>query len=193
MTISIANPLSMLLTALFMFDASAGLARQTHVLERADGTQITFHVDRHAKAARQSALLLLQGSGCEPVAANTRVTSVAPVLAPEHAVITVEKYGVHSASARQNLVDGCSPDYWAGNTLDQRVIDAAQVVARLRQERWWNGNLVIFGGSEGGAVAAMLAPIVPETQAVLVFSSGIGVPVGELIRAAVPPPWRPKL
>jgi pimeloyl-ACP methyl ester carboxylesterase len=46
---------------------------------------------------------------------------------------------------------------------------------------------LLFGGSEGGAVAAMLAPLVPETRAVIVFSSGIGQPVGEMIRSAIPP------
>jgi len=34
----------------------------------------------------------------------------------------------------------------------------------------------------------MLSPLVPETRAVVIFSSGIGVPIGNLILAAVPPP-----
>lgn len=149
--------------------------------------EITFHIDRDAKAARAGAILLLQGSGCEPVVSNERVASVAPLVAPSHVVVTVEKYGV-TGSHEADLVEGCSSDYWNGNTLQQRVMDAAQVIGRLRQEPWWNERLVIFGGSEGGAVAAMLAPLVPETTAVIIYSSGIGVPVGELVRTAMPPP-----
>ncbi len=33
----------------------------------------------------------------------------------------------------------------------------------------------------------MLAPLVPETKAVIVYSSGIGLPLGEMIRSAIPP------
>jgi alpha-beta hydrolase superfamily lysophospholipase len=182
------TPLALIAAALYFASGPAVLARETRVLDRADGSQITFHLDRKAGKGRQSAILLMQGSGCDPVASNARVTSVAPLVAPGDAVITIEKYGVASGEGQAGLVDGCSRNYWAGNTLQQRVIDAAQVVSQLRREKWWNRRLIIFGGSEGGAVAAMLAPLVPETKAVIIYSSGIGVPVGELIRAAVPSP-----
>jgi alpha-beta hydrolase superfamily lysophospholipase len=62
------------------------------------------------------------------------------------------------------------------------------VIAHLRGQPWWNGKLIIFGGSEGGAVAALLAPLLPETAAVVIRSSGIGVSIADLIRLAVPPP-----
>ena len=62
------------------------------------------------------------------------------------------------------------------------------MIGALRGQRWWDGRLVIFGGSEGGAVAALAAPSIPETRAVIVWSSGIGLPVGQMIRSALPPP-----
>jgi pimeloyl-ACP methyl ester carboxylesterase len=135
------------------------------------------------------ALLLFQGSGCDPVEADARVLGYGRMLAPERVVVTVEKYGV-SAAPPSAMVEGCSPDYWRGNSLSRRVLDALHVIARLREQPWWNGDVVLFGGSEGGAVAALLAPFVPEARAVIVYSSGIGVPVGELVRMAVPPPFR---
>lgn len=187
MALSSVAPLTVVSAVLLLIAAPDALARDTKLLDRPDGTQITFHIDRNVKAARHGAILVLQGSGCEPVATNERVASIGPAVTPGDAVVTIEKYGV-TATQEADPVDGCSPDYWNRNTLQQRVLDAAQVIGRLRHERWWNRRLVIFGGSEGGAVAAMLAPIVPETKAVIIFSSGIGVPVGDLIRAAVPPP-----
>lgn len=181
-------PCILAFAAFMSVPAPAVAAGETRFVDRADGSRITYHLDRRVKSGRQGAILLLQGSGCEPVSANERIASAAPVLAPRHAVVTIEKQGVPPNPAETSLVEGCSPEFWERNTLQQRVSDGAQVVARLRQEPWWNGSLIIFGGSEGGAVAAMLAPLVPETKAVIVYSSGIGVPVGDLIRAAVPPP-----
>lgn len=167
--------------------ASAPCWASTSTLERADGTEIAYYLDRSSRQGDSAVLLLLQGSGCEPVAGDPTFKSTATLLVPDHAVLTIEKYGVVPGAPAADAVDGCSPDYWRGNTLSQRVLDAAQVIARLRAQPWWNRELVLFGGSEGGAVAAMLAPLVPETKAVVIRSSGIGVPVGELIRAAVPP------
>ena len=153
-----------------------------HVVERPDGSRVDYYLERRSARGRQPLLLMLQGSGCDSVAANPRIRWMAPQIGPRFAVLTIEKYGVADGSDG----DDCTPEYWRGNTLNQRVLDALQVIARLRGEGWWNRELVVFGGSEGGAVAAMLAPLVPETKAVVIWSSGIGLPVGELVRQAIP-------
>lgn len=155
-------------------------------LERPDGTRISYYVERRSANRREPVLLMLQGLGCDSVAQNERVRWMAPQLGPRHALLTIDKYGVTSASDAAN----CSTDYWRGNTLQQRVLDALHVIADLRRQRWWNGELVLFGGSEGGAVAAMAAPLIPETSAVIVYSSGIGLPLGDMIRQAIPPAMR---
>ncbi|HZF96614.1 MAG TPA: alpha/beta hydrolase-fold protein [Allosphingosinicella sp.] len=174
-----------LVAAAAMLLAAAPAGAETLALERADGSAIIYHLDR-PREGRRPMLLLLQGSGCDRAGGDAQLAATAPVLAPGHAVLRIEKYGVGTEGSA--AVEGCPAAYWSGNTLTQRVLDAVQVIARLRRERWWNRELFVFGGSEGGAVAAMLAPLVPETRAVVIRSSGIGVPVAELIRAAVPPP-----
>ena len=155
-------------------------------IERPDGSRITYHVERRMPRRRQPILLMLQGSGCDSVAANARIRWMAPLIAPRHALLTIEKYGVGPGSSGE----ACSTDFWRRNTIQQRVVDALQVAGALRGREWWNGELVLFGGSEGGAVAAMLAPLLPETRAVIIWSSGIGLPVGEMIRSALPPVMR---
>lgn len=167
--------------------ASTTAPAAADILPRTDGSQIIYHLDG-MEGGRRGVVLMLQGSGCDSVAEREWLKSEPPIIAPRHAVLAIEKYGVVPGRPQTDAVEGCSPDYWNRNTLQQRVLDAAQVIARLRAESWWNRHLVIYGGSEGGAVAAMLAPLVPETKAVVIVSSGIGVPVAELIRAAVPPP-----
>lgn len=163
---------------------SLGAAAPAETLARADGSTIAYHVELRRPGARQPLLLMLQGSGCDSVLRNERIGWMALRLAPRHALLTIEKYGVATGS------DGadCSEDYWRGNTLTRRALDAALVIGALRGQRWWDGRLVIFGGSEGGAVAALAAPSIPETRAVIIWSSGIGLPVGQMIRSALPPP-----
>ena len=168
--------------------AAAGQPARTQMLQRTDGSRLVFHVDRAAGRGRQDVLVLLHGSGCDPVGSDARVLGYGRMLAPERALLTIEKYGVGGGSAA--TIDGCSADYWRGNTLTRRVLDTLQAIAWLRGQLWWSGDLALFGGSEGGAVAAMAAPFVPDARAVIVSSSGIGVPVGALVRMAVPPPAR---
>lgn len=176
-----------ILALLLLLGASEAVAAEDRFLDRADGSRIVYQIVGAEGGERRGAILVLHGSGCAPVGSETRLQDAGRVLAPGHAILTIENYGVTTADPRAEVVEGCTSAFWERNTLQQRVVDAAQVIAHLRGARWWNGRLVIFGGSEGGAVAAMLAPFLPETVAVIVFSSGIGVPVGELIRAALPP------
>jgi pimeloyl-ACP methyl ester carboxylesterase len=60
------------------------------------------------------------------------------------------------------------------------------VLARVETSAWWNGRLVLFGGSEGGAAVSMLAPHVKPT-AVIVFSTAPGRSFRETFKLAVPP------
>ena len=60
----------------------------------------------------------------------------------------------------------------------------------LAVEPFWRddlhkGRLGLAGGSEGSMVAAMLAPLVPETRAVLLFSSGGGSDFGAEVKASM--------
>ncbi|MGZ8351239.1 MAG: alpha/beta hydrolase [Allosphingosinicella sp.] len=174
-----------LLALLLATNPASGQAAETRSVERPDGSRVSYHLDRR-DGSRRPVLLMLQGSGCDSVTTNDRIRWMAPRLAPRHALLTIEKYGVAPGADGET----CEADYWRGNTLHRRVLDALLVVADLRRQRWWNGEIVLFGGSEGGAVAAMLAPLLPETEAAIVWSSGIGLPVGEMIRSVLPPPMQ---
>ncbi|HWT14032.1 MAG TPA: prolyl oligopeptidase family serine peptidase [Allosphingosinicella sp.] len=182
-------PIRMMLAALALGCAAPSAAQEQGpaplAVERTDGSTIHYYLERRPRG-RQPLLLMLQGSGCDSVTRNARLGWTAGLLAPRSAVLTIDKYGVAPGDEGEH----CSPEFRRGNTLRQRVLDALQVVAALRRERWWDGELILFGGSEGGAVAAMLGPLVPETRAVIIWSSGIGLPIGDMIRQALPPPMQ---
>ncbi|MEP2987351.1 MAG: hypothetical protein ABJN65_12090 [Parasphingorhabdus sp.] len=176
------------LLATLVISSSVISPLSAETLERADGTRIAFHLLNRTDESTQGIVLMLQGSGCEPVTEREWLLTEPSVIAPGRVTLAIEKYGVgESGDGKEALQDDCPAAYWQRNTLSQRVLDAMQVIAHLRNQRWWNGELVIHGGSEGGAVAAMLGPLVPETRAIIIVSSGIGVPVWELIQSAVPP------
>lgn len=156
-----------------------------HGVERPDGSRITYWLGK-TRHRSSGVVLVMQGTGCEAVSSKPNLRHAAEILRPGARALLIDKVGVGDADGTP-AIDGCSQHYWDQYTLSLRVQDCLRVIADLRRQPWWNREIVIFGGSEGGAVAALLAPLVPEAKAVIVLSSGTGVPVGELIRAAVPP------
>jgi len=107
-------------------------------------------------------------------------------LLPDFAVVTVEKYGVRPHDAPKDPFGGCSPDFHAHHTVSQRVADYQRVLAEPETSPWWDGRLVLFGGSEGGAAVAMLAPRVRPT-ALVVFSTAPGRSFRQTFKLSVPP------
>ncbi len=156
-----------------------------HEVERPDGSTITYWL-AEASGRSSEIVLVMQGTGCEAVSSKPNLRDAAEALRPHARILLIDKIGSGRGDDTP-LVDGCSQQYWDRYTLSQRVQDCLRVIADLRRQSWRDGSIVIFGGSEGGAVAALLAPLVPETKATIVLSSGTGVPLGDLIREAVPP------
>jgi len=152
---------------------------------RNDGSLIDWSLDRQHRGRKQGILLLAQGSGCLAATENPNLVR-AKALLPDFAVVTVEKYGVRPHDAPKDPFGGCSPGFHAHHTVSQRVADYQRVLARLRTAPWWDGRLVLFGGSEGGAAVSMLAARVRPT-AVVVFSTAPGRSFRQTFKLSVPP------
>ena len=58
----------------------------------------------------------------------------------------------------------------------------------LRSRGLWDGRLILFGGSEGGAVVSILSHELKEADAVVVFSTATGLTMAEFFPMVVPPP-----
>lgn len=154
---------------------------------RADGSTIHWHLDNVSGDRPAGVVLVAQGSGCDSTLSNPNVQLLASEMR-DTTILTIEKYGVDPGDAPADPIEGCSAAYYANNTISQRVDDAEQVLAELRAERIWNGDLALFGGSSGGPVVAMLGARLPETDAIVVFSAGGGLTLAESIPLVVPPP-----
>lgn len=159
---------------------------------RPDGSSISWRINRRGIEGPQAIVVLAQGSGCLPTAENENIARFR-ALAPDHAILTVEKYGVsHRTEAGsptgQPRHDDCSAEYGKGHTVSQRAEDYQSVIAELSREPWWNGHIVLFGGSEGGAAVALLAPRLAKLDAVIIMSTGTGIAMKDWIKGVLPPP-----
>lgn len=141
-------------------------------IPRPDGTQITFYFDV-PKTSSFPVLIGFQGSTCVTSFAMHQMLKSA--LVPLNiAVLSVEKRGLTSTSTT------CPDEYLKKNTIQDRILDHVQVMTFLRKNQpQWNHKLGLAGGSEGGMIAALVAPLIPETTAVALLASGGGLTMGE--------------
>lgn len=172
-----------LLIALWTSAASgSGVERQE--LQRAGG-RISFGIDLPDHAGPVPLLVLAQGSGCLPSGRSDSLAAVRAAFA-DYAALTVEKRGVDPLDQPADAFLACGDDFAARHSVGDWVDDFAAVVAHVRGAPWWNGQLVLFGGSEGGLAMARLAPIVAADAAIL-LSTGGGLSFGDAILMGLPP------
>lgn len=142
-------------------------------LLRPDSSAIHYYLDE-PEAARYPVVVILQGSECLRVS-DKYLDYVERIVAGGAAALRVEKPGLHSGVA----VGDCPDEYLRLNTPQRRVLDLVMVVSELRGRESWDGRLVVLGGSEGAMIAAMTAPLLPETRGVVLMSGGGGLTFGE--------------
>jgi len=145
-----------------------------HAVPRLDGTKISYYLAPNAGGGKQPILLILHGSDCNSIANHPRIRRFERV-ATDAVALYIDKYGITTELPWSESGDrnDCPGVYLERNTLSQRVLDILRVVAELRQSaHWWNGQLFIVGGSEGAIVAESVAPLVPETQSLIIFGFG---------------------
>lgn len=149
-------------------------------LDQADGLRLYYYLDLPAAPQRAPLVVILQGSECLRVEHK-----YGPMIEQLNrlgvGVLRIEK----PALTPTTPIGECPPEYLLKNTLDRRLWDVLRVVAELRGHPRWNGSLALVGGSEGGMLAGLLAPLVPEARAVVILSSGGGMSFDEEIQRMV--------
>lgn len=159
---------------------------ETNPTIRADGSAIEWHLEVPPGSGPYPLLVFMQGSGCEPAMAGANYALVEEAFAG-HAILAVEKPGVDAddtPDATSANAD-CSDQFFASATVSQRILDYETVLGALSSQDWWNGHLVLFGGSEGGLVAGTLAGKIHADLSILI-STGGGLPFGEALKLSIP-------
>jgi len=119
-------------------------------------------------------LIFCQGSGYD---SNTEgFLSVMGQFKNKVVGLVIEKQGVKLGDSGDTL----KQEYVDNNTIQNRLYDYLRVLQYLRiNAKWWNGDIYVIGGSEGGLLAGMLASFYPNTKALSIFSFGGGLNFGE--------------
>ncbi len=151
-----------------------------HETMRTDGSIIHWTLTSAVTRPAQGVLLIAQGSGCSPALSSPNVQLLIEKVPNLH-VLTIEKYGVRPNDPANRSRDKCPDAYSRNHTISQRVDDAMIVLKKLRSEGGLTDKLGLFGGSEGGAVVSILSRKIPEADAVVVFSTGTGIPLSKMI------------
>jgi len=90
--------------------------------------------------------------------------------------LAIEKQGVKFGDSGDNLTN----EYIMNNTIYNRLYDYLRVLQYLRTSaEWWNGEIYVVGGSEGGLLAGMIACFYPDVKGLVIFSFGGGLNFGE--------------
>lgn len=152
-------------------------------LARSDKSIIHWALDMPEAGEPRGVIVLAQGSGCLSVEHNANLAHIRSAF-PAFAALTVEKYGVKPGDNPTADHEDCSEEFRQHHTMTQRVEDYLAVLSKLRTESWWNGRLVLAGGSEGGDVIARLsAPA--KADATILISTGGGKTFGEMVRQSI--------
>ncbi len=147
---------------------------------RADGTTVTFYLDRPV-VEEYPLVVILQGSECLKVS-HKYLEYIEHLTGRGVAVLRVEKPGLDDSVS----VGTCPQEYLDLNTPERRVLDLLLVLSEIRREdTGYNGSLALSGGSEGAMVAALAAPLCQDLKALVLFSGGGGGIFGDEVLASI--------
>jgi dienelactone hydrolase len=167
-----------LFLSLFLIFSFNVFAQPLNLL-RTDGSSMRVYLEVPSQKTFPI-VVVLHGSVCTSSYSEFQYASSA-LLNAGMAVVEIEKYGLD-----ENSTD-CPNTYLENNTIQGRVLDHLQLVAYLRQNLLgWNHKVGWIGGSEGGQVASLVAPLVPETSALVMLASGGGMTVAEELLMVLP-------
>ncbi|MEO6548011.1 MAG: hypothetical protein ABIN94_08425 [Ferruginibacter sp.] len=121
-------------------------------VQRLNDSCIDVYIRNKHPEKKMQVLILCQGSGYD---SNTKgFLGVAAKFDDQVAGLMIEKQGVKYGDTGDSL----STTYKENNTVYNRLYDYLRVLQYLKKHAdWWNGEVYVFGGSEGGLLAGMLA------------------------------------
>ena len=142
------------------------------ILEREDGSLITYYLETRNDEKRSKELFILfQGSDYNSVRNIPNIDKIKAVL-PNADILTIEKYGITDALPySNNNRDSLPKEYLDFDNPTQRVSDANLVVTSLMKNFNYE-KIFVFGGSEGAIVAYLLTSKYSYVHATITIGGG---------------------
>lgn len=144
------------------------------LVQRLDDSYMDVYINNNHPVKKMPLLILCQGSGYD---SNTEgFLSIAAKFKEQVVGLMIEKQGVKYGDKGDSL----SLLYKENNTVYNRLYDYLRVLQYLKEHAdWWNGEVYVFGGSEGGLLAGMLASYYPNVKGLAIICYGGGLKFGE--------------
>jgi len=167
--------LTLLLSSPQVFSQENSEMKTEHLqVKRLNDSYIDVYFNKPNVQKNMPILLFCQGSGYD---SNTEgFLGLLSQYSDQVVGLTIEKQGVKMG----DLGDVMKEEYRLNNTVHNRLFDYLRVLQHLKNNvTWWNGEVYIVGGSEGGLIAGLLASFYPNVKAVAILSFGGGMTFGE--------------
>lgn len=147
-------------------------------ITRPDGTELYSYVSFPPSESYPIALVI-QGSEKESVL-PLHIQFADAVTEFGAGLVTLEKHGMYPSGYIDTF------QYDLTNCPEYRITDHKTYIQSLREGLLpgWNGQLIVVGASEGGAIASSVAAKTAETVAAVFYSTGGGLSVREQLRLA---------
>jgi pimeloyl-ACP methyl ester carboxylesterase len=180
---------ALLMVSLFFVAAAQATVKvesSSFSIARIDGSKLSVSVDRQPGTKKVPILLAIGGSLCIPTKASDQIERLSPTPSAEtpYALVIVEtpEPTIPPRSEDGSIEIGpdfrCSDEFKKRYSIDARVTDHLRALQFLRRRApWWNGQLLVWGFSDGGRIGARVAAFSPETTRVVLGGFGGGVPM----------------
>ncbi len=159
---------------------------------RVVGSPLQVYLQRPSTPDKVPLLVYIDGSLCIPSTYNQSVAWLQGRLQGKSpfALAVIEKPGPTDPPLNK---DGdieigsdfrCSEEFRRYYTIERRVLDHLRVLQHLdRNAPWWNGELLVWGFSDGGRIGAQLAAYYPKTRSVALVGFGGGTTMADSMEA----------
>jgi pimeloyl-ACP methyl ester carboxylesterase len=142
----------------------AGTSFERHVIKDATGRDVTYYISR-PKDGPAPLMLMIQGSGCLPVmnphsgGTYSTLSNLLPFGSEgRFTVVAVEKPFSAKSDARPGTANGCSAAFNESFTAESWLLALQAGLQDARKYLWVDPKrTLVFGGSEGAVMAALLA------------------------------------
>lgn len=151
---------------------------ETHTIQTVDERDLIFYLDRPEAGETVPLLVLVDGSGCGGQLRGSwrSFYRPGPDRVQPYALLKVEKPGVDPYTRTPS----CTEDFLRHYTIQNRVLDHMRVLQHLQAHAdWWNGELLVWGWSDGGDVAAQLVSYHPGVDRAVLGAMGGGYTMAE--------------
>jgi dienelactone hydrolase len=139
-------------------------------IKRLNDTYIDAYLKYPDAGKKVPLLIMCQGSGTGSMTAP--FLAVTEQWNDKLGRLVVEKAGVGYGDEGNNV----STVYKENNVVQNRLYDYLRVLQYLRATaNWWNGDVYVIGGSEGGLLAGMIASFYPDVKGVAILGFGGGL------------------